>query len=125
MNSSSYIVHYFQVMFMKSSKQCSNCKRWFTTQKSFKHDIWHCWKSNCDETINDKCISAPNPLLSNFTPQVESKVFNQLNKTQSYEYEYDDYDQMDGDLDSNFYSQSLAKNNEELKEDMDDNTSLA
>jgi hypothetical protein len=73
--------------------------------------------------LKDSGISAPNPLLSNFTPRVETNVFNQLNKTQSYDYEYDDYKQIDGYVDSNFYSDSRVNNDEELKEDMDDNTS--
>ncbi len=80
MNSSSYIVHDIQTMSIQSSKQCPNCKHWFTTQKSFKHHIRHCRRSNCEETLNDLSISAPNPLLSNFTPGDETNVFNQLNK---------------------------------------------
>jgi hypothetical protein len=72
--------------------------------------------------LNDLGISAPNPLLSNFFHGDETNVFNQSNKTQSHEYEYDDYQQIDGYVDSNFYSDSRVNYNEELKEDMDDNT---
>ncbi len=60
--------------------------------------------------IIDLCISAPYPLLSNLTPQLESNVFNHLNKTQSYKYDYD-YKQIDGDVDSNLYPESLVNNN--------------
>ncbi len=102
-SSSSYIVHDIQTMSIKSSKQCPNCKCWFTTQKSFKHHIRHCRRSNCEETLNNLGISAPNPLLSNFTPGVETNVFNQSNKAQLYKDEYDDHEQIEGYVDSNFY----------------------
>ncbi len=82
MNSSSCIVHDSQTMSIQSNKPCLNCKHWFTTQKSFKHHIRHCRRSNCEETLNDLGISAPSPLLSNFTPGVETNVFNHSNKTQ-------------------------------------------
>ncbi len=72
-------------MSTQSSKQCSNCKHWLTTQKSFKHHIKHCRRTNCEETLNDLSISAANPLLSNFTPGVETNVFQQSNLTQLYE----------------------------------------
>ena len=104
MNSSSYIVHYIQTMSIQLSKQCPNCQRWFTTQKSFKHHIRHCRRTNCEEMLNDLGISAANPLLSNFTPGVETNVLQQLNLTQSYEDEYDDFQQTDGYVDSNFDS---------------------
>jgi hypothetical protein len=43
--------------------------------------------------------------------------------TQSYDDEYDDFQQIEGYVDSNFDSDSWVNNNEELKDDMDDNTS--
>jgi hypothetical protein len=73
--------------------------------------------------LNDFGTSAPNPLLSNFSPGDETNVFNQSNKTQLYDYEYDDYEQRDGYVDSNFYSDSSVNYNKEQKEDMEDNTS--
>jgi hypothetical protein len=124
MSRSSYIVHDIQTMSIQSSKQCPNCKCRFTTQKSFKHHIRHCRRSNCEETLDDIGISAANPLLSNFTPGVETNVFQQSNLTQSYEDEYEDFQQIEGFVDSTFDSDSWVSNNEELKEDMDDNTSL-
>jgi hypothetical protein len=44
--------------------------------------------------------------------------------TQSYEDEYEDFQQIEGFVDSPFDSDSWVNNDEELKEDMDDNTSL-
>ncbi len=123
MNSSSYIVHDIQTMSIQSRKQCPNHKCWFTTQKSFKHHIRHCRRTDCEETLKDFCISAATPLLSNFTPGVETNVFQQSNLTQSYEDEYDDFQQIEGFIDSTFDSDSLVNNDEELKEDMDGNTS--
>ncbi len=96
MNSSSYIVHDIQTMSIQSSKQCLNCKRWLKTQESFKHYIRHCRRTNCEETLNNLGISAVNPLLSNFTPGVETNVFQQSNLTQSYEDEYDYFQQIEG-----------------------------
>jgi hypothetical protein len=90
MNSLSNILYDIQTMSTQSSKQCPNCKNWFTTQKSFKHHIRHCRRTNCEETLNDLGISATNPLLSNFTPGVETNVFQQSNLTQLYEDEYED-----------------------------------
>jgi hypothetical protein len=43
---------------------------------------------------------------------------------QSYEDEYDDFQQIEGYVDSNSDSDSWVNNNEELKDDMDDDTSL-
>jgi hypothetical protein len=123
MNSSSYIVHDILTMSIQSSKQCSNCKRWFTTQKSFKHHIRHCRRTNCEETLKAFGISAANLLLSNFTLGVETNVFQQFNLTQLYEDGYNDFQQIDGYVDSTFDSDSWVNNDEELKEDMDDNTS--
>jgi hypothetical protein len=123
MNSSSYIVHYIPTMSIQSSKQCPNHKCWFTTQKSFKHHIRHCRRTNCEEMLNDLGISAANPLLSNFTPGIETHVFQQSNLTQSYEDGYNDFQQIDGYVDSTFDSDSWVNNDEEFKEDMDDNTS--
>ncbi len=124
MNSSSYIVHDIQTISVQLNKQCPNCKCWFTTQKSFKHHIRHCRRTNFEETLNDTGISAANPLLSNFTPVVETNVFQQSNLTQLYKDEYDDFLQLEGFVDSTFDSDSLVDNNEELKEYMDDNNSL-
>jgi hypothetical protein len=79
MNSLSNILYDIQTMSTQSNKQCPNCKRWFTTQKSFKHHIRHSRRTNCEETLNGIGISAANPLLSNFTPGVETNVFQQSN----------------------------------------------
>ena len=121
MNSLSNIVYDIQTMSTQSSKQCPNCKRWFTTQKSFKHHIRHCRRTNCEEKLNDLGISAANPLLSNFTPGVETNVFQQSNLTQSYEDEYEDFQQIEGFVDSTFDSDSLVNSDEEIMEDTDDN----
>jgi hypothetical protein len=61
--------------------------------------------------------------LSNFTPGVQTNVFQQSNFTQSYDGEYDDFQQIEGYIDSNFDSDSWVSNNEKLKDDMDNNTS--
>jgi hypothetical protein len=74
--------------------------------------------------LNDSVITAANPLLSNFIPGVETNVFRQSNLTQSYENEYEDIQQIDDFVDSIFDSDSWVNNGEELKKDMDDNTSL-
>jgi hypothetical protein len=74
--------------------------------------------------LNNLGISAANPLLSNFTPGVQTNVFQQSNLTQSYNDEYDDFHQIEGYNDSNFDSDSWVNNNVESKDDMDDNTSL-
>ena len=124
MNSLSNIVYDIQTMSTQSNKQCPNCKHWFTTQKSFKHHIRHCRRTNCAETLNDMCISTANPLLSNFTPGVEINVFQQFNLTQSYKDEYEYIQQMEDFVASTCDSDSWVNNDEELKEDMDDNTSL-
>ena len=73
--------------------------------------------------LNNLGISAANPLLSNFIPGVETNVFQQSNLTQSYKDGYNDLQQIDGYVDSTFDSDSWVNNDEELKEDMDDNTS--
>jgi hypothetical protein len=73
--------------------------------------------------LNNLGVSAANPLLSNFTYGVETNVFQQSNLTQSYEDGYNDFQQIDGYVDSTFDSDSWVNNDEELKEDMDDNTS--
>jgi hypothetical protein len=111
-------------MSTQSNKQCPNCKHWFTTQKSFKHHIKHCRRTNREERLNDIGVSAACHLLSNFTPGVETNVFQQSNLTQSYKDEYEDIQQIEDFVDSTFDSDSWVNNNEELKEDMDDNTSL-
>jgi hypothetical protein len=74
--------------------------------------------------LNNLGISAANPVLSNFTPGVETNVFQQSNLTQSYKDEYDDFQQKKGVVDSTFDSNGWVNNNQELKEDMDDNNSL-
>jgi hypothetical protein len=73
--------------------------------------------------LNNLGISAANPLLSNFTSGVETNVFQQSNLTQSYKDEYEDIQQMEDFVASTFDSDSWVNNDEELKEDMDDNTS--
>ncbi len=78
----------------KSNKQCPNCKCWFTTQKSFKHHIRHCRRTNFEEMLYDIGISAANHLLSNFTHGVESNVFQQSNLTQLYKDEYEDIEEI-------------------------------
>jgi hypothetical protein len=100
MNSLSNIVHDIQTMSIQSSKKCPNCKCWFTTQKSFKHHIRHCQRTNCEEMLNNLGITAANPLLSNFNPGVETNVFQQFNLTHSYKDEYDDFQQIEGFVDS-------------------------
>jgi hypothetical protein len=90
MNSYSNIVYDIQTMPTQLNKQCPNCKCWVTTQKSFKHHIRHCMRTNCEETLNEIGLSAANPLLSDFTPGVETNVFQQSNLTQSYKDEYED-----------------------------------
>ncbi len=45
--------------------------------------------------MNNLGISAANPLLSNFTPGVETNVFQQSNLTQLYEDEYEDIQQIE------------------------------
>ncbi len=73
--------------------------------------------------LNNLGISAANPLLSNFTPGVETNVFQQSNLTQLFKDKDNDFQQIDGYVDSTFDSDSWVNNDEELKEDMDDNTS--
>ncbi len=91
--------------------------------ESFKHHIRHCRRTNCEKMLNNLGISAANPLLSNFTSGVETNVFQQSNLTQSYKDEYEDIQQMEDFVASTFDSDSWVNNDEELKEDMDDNTS--
>ncbi len=111
-------------MSLQSNKQCPNYKCWFTTQKSFKHIIRHCRRTNCEETFNDIGSSAANPLLSNFHPGVGRTVLQQSNLNQSYEDEYEDIEQIEDFVASTFDSDGWVNNDEELKEDMDDNTSF-
>ncbi len=111
-------------MSTQSNKQCPNCKRWFTTQKSFKHHIRHCRRTKCEERLNGICISAANPLLSNFTPGVKTCTFQQSNMTLSYKDEYEDIEQIEDFVASTFDSDSWVNKDEELKENMDDNTSF-
>jgi hypothetical protein len=123
MNSSSYIVQDIQTMSIQLTKQHPNCKCWFKTQKSFKHHIRHCRRTNCEHTLNGLGISAANPLSSNFTPRDQTNAFQQSNLTQSYDDEYDVFQQIEGYVDSNFDSDSWVNNDEELEDVMDDNTS--
>ncbi len=124
MISSSYIVHDIQTMSIQLSKQRPNCKCWLTTQKSFTHHIRHCRRANCEQTLNVLGVSAANPLLSNFTPGVETNVYQQSNLTQLYQDEYDDFQQIEGLVNSTFDSDGWVNSNEELKEAMDDNNLL-
>ncbi len=71
-------------------------------------------RTNCEHTLNNLGISAANPLLSGFTPGVQTNVFQQSNLTQSYNDEYDDFQQIESYVDSNFNSDSWVNNNEEL-----------
>jgi hypothetical protein len=73
--------------------------------------------------LNNLGISAANPLLSNFTPGVETNVFQQSNLTQLYRDEYEDIQRIEDFVDSTFDSDSWVNNDEELKEDMDNITS--
>ncbi len=106
MNSLSNIAYDIQSMSTQSSKQCPNCKCWFTAKNSFKHHIRHCRRTNCEETLNNIGISAANPLLSNFTSGVETNVFQQSNLTKLYEDEYEDIQQIEDFVASNFDSDS-------------------
>jgi hypothetical protein len=74
--------------------------------------------------FNDIGSTAANPLLSNFTPEVLTTVFQQSNLNQSDEDEYEEAEQKDDYFASNFDSNSWENNDEELKEDMNDNTSF-
>ncbi len=116
MNTLSNIVYDIQTMSTQSSKQCPNYKCWFTTQKWFKHYIRHCRRTNCEVKLNDLGISAANPLLSNFTPGVESNVFQQSNLTKLYKDEYEDIQQIEDFVASTFDSDSWVDNNEEYEQ---------
>jgi hypothetical protein len=70
--------------------------------------------------FNDIGSSAANLLLSNFSHGVETTALQQSNLNQSYEDEYENIEQIEDFVASTFDSD----NNEELKEDMDDNTSF-
>jgi hypothetical protein len=63
--------------------------------------------------LNNIGISAANPLLSNFTPGVETNVFQQSNLTQSNEDEYEDIQQIDDYVDSTIDPDSWVNNDEE------------
>jgi hypothetical protein len=107
-----------------STQSNKHCKCWFTTQKSFQHHIRHCRRTDCEETFHDIGSSAANLLLSNFTPGVETTVLQQSNLNKSYKNEYEDIEQIEDCVASTFDSDSWVVNDEELKEDMDDNTSF-
>jgi hypothetical protein len=111
MNSVSNIVYDVQTMSTQSSKQCPNCKHWFTTQSSFKHHR-HCRRINCEKMLNDLGVSAANPLLSNFTPGVETDVFQQSNLTHLYKDEYEDIQEIDDFVASTFDSDSWVNNDD-------------
>jgi hypothetical protein len=64
------------------------------------------------KTLNNIGISAVIPLLSNFTPGVETNVFQQSNYTQSYMDEYEDIQQIEDFVASTFDSDSWVNNNE-------------
>jgi hypothetical protein len=53
--------------------------------------------------------------LSNFTPGVEANVFKKSNLTQLYNDYYNDFQQIEGFVDSTFDSESWVNNDEELK----------
>ncbi len=74
--------------------------------------------------FNDIGSSAANPLLSNFTSGVETTVLQQSNLNQSYKDEYEHTEQNEDFSGSSFDSDSWVNNDEELKKDMDDNTSF-
>jgi hypothetical protein len=65
--------------------------------------------------LNNLGITAANPLLSDFTPGVETNVFQQSNLTQLYKEGYEDFQQIEGFVDFTFDSDSWVNNNEELK----------
>ncbi len=111
-------------MFTQSNKKCPNCKHWFTTKKSFKQLIRHCRRTNCEETLYDIGISAANPCLSNLTPGVQTNLLQHSNLNQPHEDDYEEIEQIVDFVASTFDSDSWFDNDEELKEDMDDNTSL-
>ena len=46
------------------TKQCPNCKCWFTQQKSFKHHIRHCRRTIAAEREYQRDDTPANPLLS-------------------------------------------------------------
>jgi hypothetical protein len=60
--------------------------------------------------LNGLDITGANPLLSNFTPEVETNVFQQSILTQSYEDEYKVFQQIEGFVDSTFDSDSWVSN---------------
>ncbi len=74
--------------------------------------------------FNDIGSTAANPLLSNFTPEVLTTVFQQSNLNQSDKDDYEETEQKDDYFASNFDTDSWENNDEEFKEGMDDNTSF-
>jgi hypothetical protein len=111
-------------MSTQSNKQCPNCKRWFTRQKSFKYHSRHCRRANFVKMYNDICSTAANPLLSIVTPEVLTNVFQQSYLNQSDKDDYIKTEQKDDYFASNFDSDSWENNDKELKKDMDDNPSF-
>ncbi len=57
--------------------------------------------------MNNSGTPAANPLLSNFTPGVETNVFQQSNLTQLYEDEYEGIQQIEDFIASTFDSDKL------------------
>ncbi len=82
----------------------------FTRQKSFKHHIRHCRRTNCEERFNDIGSSAANPLLSNFTPGLETTVLQLSNLNLSYKDEYEDIEQKEDFVASSVDSDSWVNN---------------
>ncbi len=72
--------------------------------------------------FNDIGSTAANPLLSNFTPEVLTTVFQQSNLNQLDKDEYEETEQKADYFASNFDSDSWENNDEESMEDIDDNT---
>jgi hypothetical protein len=114
MNGLSNNIYDIQTMSTQSNKECPNWNRWFTTQKSFKHHIRHCRRADCEEMFNDMGSSAANPLLSKFTPGVETTVLQQSNLNQSFDDEYEDIEQIEDFAASTFDSDSCVNNDKEF-----------
>jgi hypothetical protein len=68
--------------------------------------------------------TAANPLLSIVTPEVVTTVFQQSNLNQSDKDDYKETEQKDNYFATKIDSDHWENNVEELKEDMDDNTSF-
>ena len=55
----------YKMVMNKMDIQCPNCQCWFTQQKSFKHHIRHCRRSNDAQTFYNVENTVAIPLLSN------------------------------------------------------------